>query len=63
MGGIYFYCDAGDTIAPVTEKGRAGVFTDSRSSFLHTVNLFFYRWAAVFILSRQWRNNFSYLCG
>lgn len=54
MGCIYFYCDAGDTIAPVTGKGRDGVFIDNKSSFLHTVNLFFLfavicRTAAVFI--------------
>lgn len=55
VGGIYFYCDAGNTIDPVTEKGRAGAFTDNKSSFLHAVNLFFLfavicRTAAVFIL-------------
>ena len=68
MGCIYFYCDAGDTIAPVMGKGRDGVFIDNKSSFLHTVNLFFLfavicRTAAVFILLLRWRNNFSYLCG
>ena len=40
-GMIYFYCDAGDTIAPVTGKGRDGVFIDNKSSFLRAVNLFF----------------------
>lgn len=41
MGCIYFYCDTGDTIAPVMGKGRDGVFIDNKSSFLHAVNLFF----------------------